>query len=93
MAHIYTRRAICLGQIQKANILKIGPDRWGVVVLSSKARALNSLIDVRNRNHKIGTTSMTNEISLYQLTQPKLVLSVSVYRVSVVVYTHKISCL
>ena len=36
---------------------------------------------------------MTYEIPLYRLARPKVILSVSVYRIPVVVYTHKISCL
>jgi hypothetical protein len=34
---------------------------------------------------------MTYEISLYHLTQPNMILSVSVCRVPIVVYTYKIS--
>ena len=36
---------------------------------------------------------MTYEIPLYRLARPKIILSMSVYRVPGVVYTHKISCL
>ncbi len=88
---IYIRRDFCSGQIQKANILKIVAISWGgAVQLSSKARAHSSLINDRKSDHKVRRVSRIYEISLYHLTRPKMVLTVSVCRVSTVVYTHKI---
>ena len=88
---LYIRRNFCPGQIQKANILKTVTGSWGSVVLSSKAGAHRSLIQNRNSNHKEEEVSRTCEIPLYRLTRPRMLLSVSVCRVSMVVYTHKVS--
>ncbi len=53
--------------------------------------AHKSLINERNPDHKIEGISRTYEILPYCLIRPKVVLSVSVYRVYMVVYIYKIS--
>jgi hypothetical protein len=85
------RRDFCSGQIQKANILKTVAGSLGSVVLSSEVGAHRSLIQNRNSDHKEEGTSRTCEIPLQRLTRPIMVLRVSVCRVSMVVYTHKVS--
>ena len=93
MALICIRRGFCSGQNQKAKVLKIATNSYRSLVLSSKAGAHKSLISDRKPGHKADGVSRTYEISLYCLTRPRMVLSVSVCRVSMVVYTHKISAL
>jgi len=91
MAHLYTRRGTWSAENQKANILKIAANSYGALVLSSKARAHKLLINERKPGHNVRGVSMTYEISLYRLPQPKLILSVSVCRVLMAVYTYTIS--
>jgi len=93
MTYIYTKRTTWSDENQKANILKIAPNSYGAVLLSSKARAHKLLISERNQGHKVRVICRTYEISLYCLARPKVVLSVSVYRVPTVVYTYKVSWL
>ena len=62
-----------------------------VVVLSSKARAPNSLISDRNSDHNVEGISRIYEISLYHLTNGKMVLIASICRVLRVVYILEVS--
>jgi hypothetical protein len=93
IAHIYTQRDFCDSQTQSAKVLKTVPNNWGSVVLSSKARAHTGLIRKRKPNHKVDRIYKTYEAPLYRLIRPEMVLSVSVCRISMVVYIHKISWL
>ena len=90
-AYVYNLRDTCRSKNQDTKVLKSGTDRWTIVVLSSKARALNSLITSRTSNHIIENISRTYEISLNSLLRKNRILSVSVCRVCVVVYTTKVS--
>ncbi len=81
----------CPGQNQKAKVLKVVSNSWKAVVLSSKAAAHNLLISDRNPNHKAEGVCIDYKISLYCLSGRNGVLSVSVCRVSIVVYIHKVS--
>jgi hypothetical protein len=91
IGYLHTRWYIWSGENQKANILKIGNNSQGAVVLSSKAETHRSLIPERSPSHKVEGISRTYEIPLYCLTRPKMVLSVPVCRVHTIVYTYKIS--
>jgi hypothetical protein len=91
IAHIYTQRDFCDSQTQIAKVLKIAANNWGSVVLSSKARAHTGLIRRRKPSRKVDGVYKTYEAPLYWLIRPEMVLSVSVCRISMAVYTHKIS--
>jgi hypothetical protein len=93
IAHIYSQRDFCDGQTQIAKVLKIAGNNWGSVVLSSKARAHAGLISGRKPSHKVDGVYKTYEVPLYWLIRPEMFLSVSVCRISMAVYTHKISWL
>ncbi len=71
--------------------MKVVSNSWKAVVLSSKAAAHNLLISDRNPNHKAEGVCIDYKISLYCLSGRNGVLSVSVCRVSIVVYIHKVS--
>ena len=85
------RKIFCPGEKQMLNFLKIAANSRRIVVHSSKAGAHRSLIKNRNADHKVRSIYGTYEIPLYCLTNPKVILSVSICRVSTIVYTHKIS--
>ena len=87
---IYSVEGFCSGQNQKAKFLKIAPNSYRSVVLNPKARAHKSLIRDRKPGHKLERVFITYEISLYCLIRPIMVLSVSICRVSIAVYTQKI---
>ena len=90
LAFIYSVEGFCSGQNQKAKFLKIAPNSYRSVVLNPKARAHESLIRDGKPGHKLERVSVTYEISLYCLILPIMVLSRSICRVSIAVYTQKI---
>jgi hypothetical protein len=73
------------------NFLKIAANSWRVVVLSSKAGAHRSLISDRNLDQKVEGICRIYGIPLYCLIRQKIVFSMSVCKVPMVVYIHKIS--
>src|SRR5271168_5400301 len=79
------------GENQSPKVLKIDSDRWRAVVLNSKARAHKSLITERKPDHNVGGYVRPMTLALYCLTRRRIVLSVSICRVPMVVYIHKIS--
>ena len=93
MTHIHTRTDTYSDQNQNPKVLKIVTNSYGSIVLSSKVRAHKSLVGDTKPSHDVGGLSRTYEISLYRLTRPRMVLNVSVCRVSIVVYIHKILAL
>ena len=88
---IYSVEGFCSGQNQKAKFLKIATNSYRSLVLNPKARAHKSLIRDREPGHKLERVFISYEISLYCLIRPIMVLSVSICRVSIAVYTQKIS--
>jgi len=90
LAFIYSAEGFCSGQNQKAKFLKIATNSYRSLVLNPKARAHKSLIRDRKSGHKLERVFITYEISLYCLIRPIMVLSVSICRVSIAVYTQKI---
>ena len=91
LAFIYNTEGFCSDQNQKAKVLKIAINSYRLLILNSKFRAHKSIISDRKPDHKVERVSIIYEISLYCLIRPIIVLSVSICRVSMVVYTYKIS--